>query len=218
VDALPCAMLSAHRPACPPAQVEAYIHALLGDVWPKAIVVCMIYYPGARSPSRWLACLRSWSPSVGCSAVRRVVGQHDPALERLRQEPRAAAGDTPTQWLLILATLTLLASQLVIRTLFEQATKAIRVEGSAVIPCPLFNVLDPADPGELHPVSSGRTPTTADVAAVGSQRTTSHGWSPARRAVGRWHWRSSRASPRRACSFCIALLHTAPSLSASFPF
>jgi hypothetical protein len=40
--------------------------------------------------------------------------------------------------------------QLIIRTIFEQASKQISIEGTKVMAVPLFDVLDANDPGTLH--------------------------------------------------------------------
>eukprot|EP00045_Choanoeca_perplexa_P013002 m.144900 g.144900 ORF g.144900 m.144900 type:complete len:357 (+) comp16209_c0_seq10:81-1151(+) len=85
-------------------QVKTYILTLLGDTRPKAVLVCMIYYPCTKGDS--------WA---------------DRTLKALGYDSNPAK------------------LQLIIRTIFEFASKDLTIDGTKVIPVPLFEVLDPND-------------------------------------------------------------------------
>jgi len=91
-------------------KVQEYIVRLTAKTKPRAVIVCMIYFP-----LEWALGQESWA---------------DPQLKALGYNLY------PDQL------------QTGIRTMYEIATKQIRVEGTEVVPCPLHEVLDGKTAGD----------------------------------------------------------------------
>jgi hypothetical protein len=83
-------------------RVQNYVSRLVAHCRPKAVAICMIYYPDEQAGGSWA----------------------DGSLSLL------GYNRNPAQL------------QCLIRSVFRQATSQIRVEGTRVIPVPLFDVLD----------------------------------------------------------------------------
>lgn len=86
-------------------RVKQYVQRLIGRRKPKAVVVCMIYYPDMLRTGGW------------ADGTLKFLG-YDRRPQKL---------------------------QLAIRTVFELATRRIKLRGTRVIPFPLFAVLDGMD-------------------------------------------------------------------------
>lgn len=86
-------------------QVQSYVSRLVEKQKPRAVIVCMIYYPlesGASSQQSW------------ADLPLRMLGYNG----------------SPGQL------------QAAIRAMYELATKKIHIEGTKVVPCPLFDAMD----------------------------------------------------------------------------
>ena len=86
-------------------QIEAYVSQLVEKQKPRAVVVCMIYYPLEAAASKQ----KSWA---------------DLPLKAL------GYNSYPGQL------------QAVIRAMYDLATKSVKLDGTEVVPCPLFEVMD----------------------------------------------------------------------------
>lgn len=84
--------------------LEKYIEAMTCEAKPRAVVVCMIYYP-----------LEAGKGQKGWANLQLKALGYDTWPERL---------------------------QAAIRAMYESATKTIKVEGTEIIPCPIFEILD----------------------------------------------------------------------------
>lgn len=90
------------------AQTQTYISRLIEKQKPKAVIVCMIYFPLEGQQSGW------------AETQLKMLGYN--------RHPRQL--------------------QAAIRKMFEQATAEIKMEGTAVVPCALFEAMDGKDAGD----------------------------------------------------------------------
>lgn len=92
-------------------EVAAYVSKLVEKQKPRAVIICMIYYPLEKSASQ-----TSWA-DVPLKALR-----YDSFPQKL---------------------------QTGIRKMYELATQKIEIEGTKIIPCALFDVLDSKDANDF---------------------------------------------------------------------
>lgn len=115
-------------------KVENYISRLVSKQKPRAVIVCMIYYPleanTASKMGKAATAIASLVSSKSSSATSQQSSWADTQLRMLGYD------DHPE------------VLQSAIRLVYEHATKQIRVEGTQVIPCALFEVLDGKRSGE----------------------------------------------------------------------
>jgi len=91
-------------------QIKAYVERIVEKQKPKAIVICMIYYPLEAAAGQ-----QSWADmQLKALGYNRWPGQ----------------------------------LQAAIRQMYKQATQEIKIEGTTVVPCALYEVMDGTNPDE----------------------------------------------------------------------